>query len=95
MPIGTVDGDKLKVITERRDLGYGHGKSGNWWALGAFGAMCDEQIELECPFTLWVFPAGIKLAVERVLKEHGYELTMLTKAEFEREVEEIRKGGKN
>ncbi len=69
MPIGTVDADKLKVVTERRNLGYGHGKSGNWWALRAFGAVCDEQIELEYPFTLWVFPAGIKLAVERILKE--------------------------
>lgn len=83
MPIGNVQDEKLVVVTERGDLGYGWGKRGNWWALRAFGALCDEQQELPYPYTLWVFPASIRLAVERVLQERGRELELLSKPEFE------------
>lgn len=93
MPIGNVQGEKLVVVTERGDLGYGRGKSGNWWALRAFGAMCDEQREMPYPYTLWVFPASIRLAVERVLKERNRELELVSKEEFERLVASI-VGGK-
>ena len=92
MPIGSVQGEKLTVLTERADLGYGHGKGGNWWALRAFGAMCDQQIDMPYPYTLWVFPASIHLAVERVLKERGRDLELLTKPEFEAELSRIAAG---
>ncbi len=92
MATGCIKGDKLVAITERSELGYGHGKSGNWWALRAFGAMCDRETELPYPYTMWEFPAEIRLAVERVLKERGRELELLTPEELARLVE--RMGGK-
>jgi hypothetical protein len=39
--LGYVDGDKLILVTPRRDLGYGKGKGGSWWALTAFSAMAN------------------------------------------------------
>lgn len=83
MPIGNVAGDKLVVITERSDLGWGKGKHGNWWALRAFSAMCDAQDELPYPYERWTFPASIRLAVERILKERGRELEIVDKPDFE------------
>ncbi|MDA8220068.1 MAG: hypothetical protein M0Z94_20900 [Dehalococcoidales bacterium] len=92
MPIGNVQGDKLVVVTERGDLGHGRGKSGNWWALRAFGAMCDEQIDLPYPYTKWVFPTSIRLAVERVLNERGCELEVLSDEEFEGKLGQMKAG---
>lgn len=83
MPLGNVQGERLVVLTERGDLGYGRGKSGNWWALRAFGALCDEQIDLPHPYTLWVFPTLLRLAIERIMRERGRELALVGKAEFE------------
>ncbi|MCL5958765.1 MAG: peptidyl-tRNA hydrolase [Chloroflexi bacterium] len=65
MPVGCVDGDKLAVVTVRSDLGWGKGKHGNWWALRAFSAMCDQHDDLPYPYGLWTFPSSIHLAVER------------------------------
>ena len=83
MPLACVNGDKLHVLTERGDLGYGRGKSGSWWALIAFDAMCDEQVELPYPYTLWVFPLEIRLAVERILVKRGRELRVVSKPKLE------------
>ena len=89
MPPGCVVGDKLQVLTERGDLGYGRGKSGSWWALIAFGALCDEQVELPYPYTLWVFPPEVRLAVERLLRKRGRELAMVSHPELEAELSRI------
>ena len=89
MPIGCVVGDKLHVLTERGDLGYGRGKSGSWWALIAFDALCDEQVELPYPYTLWVFPVETRLAVERLLRKRGRELRMVSHPELEAELSRL------
>lgn len=89
MPLGCAVGDKLHVLAERGDLGYGRGKSGSWWALTAFDALCDEQVELPYPYTLWVFPLEVRLAVERLLQKRGRELRMVSHPELEAELSRI------
>lgn len=89
MAIGCVVGDKLHVLTERGDLGYGRGKSGSWWALIAFDALCDDQVEMPDRYTLWVFPLQIRLAVERLLRKRGRELMMVSHPELEAELSRI------
>ena len=86
VPFGCLKADKLLVVTERSNLGYGRGSRGKWWALTALGALCDEERALTKRYKLWAFPSGIALAVERILVARGRQLTMVDEATFERGV---------
>lgn len=46
MAFGYIVEDRLIVYTFRKELGYGKGKSGNWWALRALGAICEREERL-------------------------------------------------
>jgi len=92
VPIANIKVGKFVVISERGDLGYGHGKSGNWRALWAFSAMCDDQIEVGRRYTVWGFPLEIRLVVERVLRERDREIKAVNRTEFKGEVSRMVSG---
>jgi hypothetical protein len=35
------------------------------------------------PYTLWVFPTSLRLAIERILQERGRQLALVDQVEFE------------
>jgi hypothetical protein len=91
MAFGYIEGNKLVLFTYRRDLGYGKGKRGSWWALIAFSALADDREELQYPLTKWIFPVEIKLAVERILKQRKANLELIDEEECTRRISEIMK----
>lgn len=91
MAFGYVDGNKLVLFTLRRDLGYGRGKRGSWWALIAFSAMADVREELQYPLTKWVFPLEIKVAVERILRQRNANFELMSKEQCTQRISEVLK----
>jgi hypothetical protein len=91
MAFGYVDGDKLVLFTCRRDLGYGKGRRGSWWALIAFSAMADFRTEFQYPLTKWVFPLEIKLAVERILNQRKANFELMNEEQCTQRVSEVMK----
>jgi hypothetical protein len=91
MAFGYIDGDKLVLFTSRRDLGYGKGKRGSWWALIAFSAMADVREELQYPLTKWVFPLEIKLAVERILNQRNANFELMNEEQCTQRISEVMK----
>jgi hypothetical protein len=91
MAFGYVDSDKLVLFTSRRDLGYGKGKRGSWWALIAFSAMADVRIELQYPLTKWVFPLEIKLAVDRILNQRNANFELMNEEQCTQRISEVMK----
>lgn len=89
MAFGYIDENKLVLFTYRRDLGYGRGKRGSWWALIAFSALADDREELHYPITKWIFPVEIKLAVERILKQRNANLELMNKEQCTERISEI------
>jgi hypothetical protein len=91
MAFGYIDGDKLVLFTLRRDLGYGKGKRGSWWALIAFSAMADVREELEYPLTKLVFPLEIKVAVERILQQRNANFELVNEQQCTQRISEVLK----
>jgi hypothetical protein len=89
MAFGYIDGDKLILFTPRRDLGYGRGKRGSWWALIAFSAMADVREELQYPLTKWVFPLEIKVAVERILRQRNANFELMNEEQCTQRISEV------
>jgi hypothetical protein len=89
MAFGYIDGDKLILFTLRRDLGYGKGKRGSWWALIAFSAMADVREELQYPLTKWVFPLEIKVAIERILYQRNANFELMNEKQCTRKISEV------
>jgi len=89
MAFGYIDGDKLVLFTLRRDLGYGKGKRGSWWALIAFSAIADVREELRYPLTKWIFPLQLKLAVERILTQRNADFELLKEEQCTQKISEI------
>ena len=91
MAFGYIDGDKLILFTFRRDLGSGKGKLGSWWAPIAFDAMADMREELQYPLTKWIFPLGIRLAVERILNRRHASFELMSEKECAQRISEVMK----
>ena len=91
MAFGYTSGDRLILFTFRRDLGYGKGKRGSWWALIAFDAMADMREELQYPLTKWIFPLEIKLAVERILSRRNAGFELMSEEECTQKMSEVMK----
>jgi hypothetical protein len=89
MAFGYVNGDKLVLFTFRRDLGSGKGKRGSWWALIAFDAMADMREELQYPLTRWIFPLGMKLAVERILNRRNANFELMSEERCAQRISEV------
>jgi len=91
MAFGYIDGDRLVLFTFRRDLGYGKGRRGSWWALIAFSAMADAREELQYPLTKWVFPLEIRLAVERILYQRNASFELMNEEQCNQRIFELMK----
>jgi len=91
MAFGYIDGDKMVLFTYRRDLGYGKGRRGSWWALVAFSALADDREELPYPLTKWIFPVEIKVAVERILEQRKANLELMNEEQCAQRTSEIMK----
>lgn len=89
MAFGYIKDDKLIVFTQHKELGYGKGKQGNWWALRAFGAICEAEERLPYPLTKWEFPLELELAVERILKARQREFQLVSEEECAKMIKEI------
>ena len=79
MAFGYIDKDKLIVYTPRSDLGYGKGRRGNWWALRAFSALCDQHVSLQYPMEFWQFPKDFLEPVKRIIAERNRDFELLDK----------------
>ncbi len=92
------DGEKLIVYTEHKELGYGKGKRGNWWALIAFSAIADKKEDLsedyrgiEGYLSKWTFPASCELAVRRILEARDRQFRLLSQEECTEQLKMRRK----
>jgi len=92
------DGEKLIVYTEHKELGYGKGKSGNWWALIAFDVIADEKKDLSKDYegiegylSKWTFPASCELAVRRILEARDRQFRLLSQEECNKQLKKLRK----
>ena len=77
MAFGYIENDTLIIFTFKKELGYGRGKSGNWWALQAIDAIADGSERLEYSITRWSFPAHLQMAIERILQSRGRPFEVL------------------